>query len=127
MIILKSEIFFLIFQRRLIKFGMEDSYKQNETTGERFEVLSYFLKNRKQRVLLNGQVSLWLDVNAVVPQGYILGPLLFLIFINDLPEGLISSFKLFTDDTALVSVIHNSNTSAKDLNKDLLKIKDWAF
>ena len=107
--------------------GLLFKLKQNGITGELFEVLSDFLKNRKQRVLLNGQVSSWVDVNAGVPQGSILGPLLFLIFINDLPEGLISSFKLFADDTSFFSVIHNSNTSAKDLNEDLLKIKDWAF
>ena len=64
---------------------------------------------------------MWVDVNAGVPQGSTLGPLLFLIFINDLPEGLISSVKLFVDDTFLFSVILYSTTSAKDLNKDLRK------
>ena len=55
------------------------------------------MRNRKQRVLLNGQVSNWSDVNAGVPQGSILGPLLFLIYIKDSSEGLSSNVKLFAD------------------------------
>ena len=77
--------------------------------------------------MLNGQVSDWSDVTAGVPQGSILGPLLFLIYINDLSEGLSSNTKLFADDTSLFSVIHDSNTSALELNSDLVKINRWAF
>ena len=77
--------------------------------------------------MLNGQVSDWSDVRAGVPQGSILGPLLFLIYINDLSEGLSSNAKLFADDTSLFSVIHNSNTSALELNSDLAKINRWVF
>ena len=58
-----------------------------------------FLSCRKQRVVLNGQRSSWADVKVGVPQGPILGPLLFLICINDLPNGLNSNVKLFADDT----------------------------
>ena len=66
-----------------------------------------FLNERKQRVILNGQFSTWKNVSAGVPQGSILGPLLFLIYINDLTEGLSTNAKLFEDDTSLISVIHN--------------------
>ena len=81
-----------------------------------------FLRNRKQRVLLNGQVSDWSDVKAGVSQGSILGPLLFLIHINDLSEGLLSNAKLYPGDTSLFYVIHDSNASALDLNNNLAKI-----
>ena len=90
-------------------------------------ILSDFLRNRKQRVTLNGQSSSWTNVNAGVPQGSILGPLLFLIYINDLPDGLSSNAKLFADDTSLFSVVHDINTSTIELNSDLKKINDWAF
>ena len=72
---------------------------------------------------MNGQYSSWADVNA----GSILGHLIFLIYINDLSDGLKSEFKLFADDTSLFSVVNDINTSASDLNEDLEKIGNWAF
>ena len=107
--------------------GLIFKLKQNGISGNLLNLLCDFLRNRKQRVLLNGQVSDWSDVRAGVPQGSILGPLLFLIYINDLSEGLSSNTKLFADDTSLFSVIHDSNTSALELNSDLAKINRWAF
>ena len=77
--------------------------------------------------MLNGQVSAWASVNAGVPQGSILGPLLFLIYINDLFDNLSSSAKLFADDTSLFSVTHDVNVSARELNDDLRKISNWAL
>ena len=77
--------------------------------------------------MLNGQVPDWSDVRAGVPQGSIRGALLFLIFINDLSKVLFSNAKLFADDTSLFSVIHDSTTSALELNSDLAKVNRWAF
>ena len=77
--------------------------------------------------MLNGQNSLWTNVHAGVPQGSILGPLLFLININDLLDNLTRNAKLFADDTSLFSVVHDVNTSAKNLNDDLKKVNDWVF
>ena len=107
--------------------GLIFRLKQDGISGNLINLLCDFLKNRKQRVLLNGQVSGWSDVKAGVPQGSILRPLLFLIYINDLSEGLSSNAKLFADDTSLLSVIHDSNTSALELNNDLAKINRWAL
>ena len=86
------------------------------------KLIQSFLSNKFQRVLLNGQTSGWLPVKAGVPQGSILGSLFFLIYINDLPENIESTVKLFVDDTSLFSVVHNSNTSAEILSRDLPKI-----
>ena len=62
------------------------------------------------------------DVNRGVPQGSILHHLLFLIYMNDLANGLSSNAKSFADDASLFFVVHNANTTAKELNNDLVKI-----
>ena len=99
---------------------------QNSISGNLLNLLRDFLNERKQRVILNGQFSTWKNVSAGVPQGSILGSLLFLIYINDLTEGLSTNAKLFADDTSLFSVIHDTQTSANNLNKDLERISNWA-
>ena len=70
------------------------------------DLIGSFLKNRFQRVVLNGQTE-WLPVKAGVPQGSILVPLFFLIYINDLLVDTITTVKLFADDTSLFSIIHD--------------------
>ena len=72
---------------------------------ELYNILKNYLHNRKQRVILNGVYSSWKDIKAGVPQGSVLGPLLFLIYINDLPNNLISSTKRFADDTSIFSIL----------------------
>ena len=71
--------------------GVIFKLKQNDISGGLLNILTDFLSNRKQRVVLNGQVSTWTSINAGVPQGSILGPLLFLIYINDLSDNLSSN------------------------------------
>ena len=75
---------------------------------------------------MNGQHSTWVNIEAGVPQGSILRPLFFLIYINDLSDDLNSNPKLFADDTSLFSFVQNIN-STTNLNSDLSKISDWAF
>ena len=67
-----------------------------------------FLTNKKQRVVLNGQNLSLADIKAGVSQGSILGPLFFLLYINDLTENLDSNPKLFVDDTSLFSIVNNN-------------------
>ena len=89
--------------------------------------MSGFLKDKKKRVTLNGQVSSWTVVNAGVHQGSNLGPPPFLVYINDLADRLSSNAKLFADDTSLFPVIHDVHTSANELNNDLYQINKWTF
>ena len=77
--------------------------------------------------MLNGQQSSWADIKADVPQGSILGPLLFLIYISDMPNCLNSNVKLSADDTSLFSVVHNITDSDNLLNRDLSKTNEWAL
>ena len=106
--------------------GLIFKLKQNGINGNLLLILIDFLKERKQRVVLNGLFSSWTHIKAGVPQGSILGPLLFLIYINDLPNGLQSNPKLFADDTSLFSVVDDIHLSSSELNLDLTKVSDWA-
>ena len=67
------------------------------------------------------------NVEVGVHQGSILGPLMLLIYINDLPDNLSTNAKLFADDTSLLSEVHDITTSFFDLNDDLNKVKQWVF
>ena len=96
-------------------------------SGELYNLLGNYLSDRFQRVILNGQTSSWRPVIAGVPQGSILGPLLFLVYIKNLPNELKSSIKLFADDTSLFTIVKDKNESANTLNNDLLLISKWAY
>ena len=107
--------------------GLIYKLQQNGISGELLNIQIDFLNNRKQIVVLNGRSSNWIDVKAGVPQGSIMGPLLFLIYINDLPEGLITNAKLFADDTSYFSVVRDIAASTGELNNDLRNISKWAY
>ena len=107
--------------------GLLYKLKSMGISGELHKLLTNYLSGRFQRVVLNGQNSSWRPVMAGVPQGSILGPLLFLIYINDLPNGLKSNAKLFADDTSLFSIVKDKNESANILNNDLSLISKWAY
>ena len=107
--------------------GLIYNFKQNGVAGNLLHALADFLKDRKQRLVLNGRNSTWVNVEAGVPQGSILEPLLFLIYANDLSENLVSNPKLFADDKSLFSVIFDKELSAKNLNEDLNRMNNWAF
>ena len=77
--------------------------------------------------LLNGKTSTWGNISADVPQGSVLGPIPFLIYINDLPENIKCNMKLFADDTSLFTVVYDTHRAAEDLNSDLWSMEDWAF
>ena len=86
---------------------------------------SSYLSGRKQKVVIPGAQSNWNYIQAGVPQGSILGPLLFLIFINDIVVDINANIRLFADDTSLYLIIDDPATAAVTLNSDLLKISNW--
>uniref|UniRef100_A0A803K5E7 Reverse transcriptase domain-containing protein n=1 Tax=Xenopus tropicalis TaxID=8364 RepID=A0A803K5E7_XENTR len=84
-----------------------------------------WLKDRVQRVVVNGTFSNWTSVVSGVPQGSVLGPLLFNLFINDLEVGIDSTVSIFADDTKLCKTI-SSMQDAAALQSDLTKLDNWA-
>ena len=95
--------------------------------GSYYNLRQSFLDSRHQRVVLNGQSSKWSLVEAGVPQGSILGLLLFLVYINNLPQGVRCNAKLFADDTSLFSTMTSPAISSSNLNDDLVKITQWVY
>ena len=88
--------------------------------------ISNFLTDRKQKVVLNGESSSWAKVISGIPQGSVLGPTLFVIFINDLPTVIESVAKIFADDTKVYGRVNNES-DMKLLQDDIDKIWDWSF
>ena len=89
--------------------------------GKLLSVIENWLKGRRQRVCIRGRWSSWITVWSGVPQGSVLGPLLFLIFINDLDEGIRSHILKFADDTKIFHEVRDSadcSTLQSDLDKN---------
>lgn len=91
------------------------------------DILKSYLKNRVQRVQINGTTSTGSLVEMGVPQGSILGPFLFLIYINDLPVVVkdLSNIVLFADDTSLIFEVNRKSNSFEHVNSTLSKVQDW--
>ena len=92
------------------------------------DLLSNYLTNRTQRCQLNGMLSDQRGITCGIPQGSILGPLLFIIYINDLPNCLkhtTPSPRMFADDTSLTAVGKTLNEAEEIANKDLKNVKVW--
>ena len=83
--------------------GLLQKLKSYEISGQIFGLISSFLRNKRLRVVLDGKSSQEYPVNAGVPQGSILGPTLFLLYINDLPDDVIFNIAIYADDTTLYS------------------------
>ena len=85
-----------------------------------------YLSNRKQRVVNEGCYSDWTYIKSGVPQGSILGPLLFLIYTNDIVTSIESEIFLFADDTAILEPLSLGNLSIDKVNRDLERLSNWA-
>ncbi len=94
-------------------------------TGNLLRWIKNWLTDRKQRVVINGEHSDWLGVNSGVPQGSVLGPLLFLVYIDDLEDDILSKLSKFADDTKVAGVVDSLEQSQK-LQMDLARLGEWA-
>ena len=107
--------------------GLIHKLQQFGIQGELCEWFKDYLSNRRQRVIINGQSSPWIQINAGVPQGSVLGPLLFLVYINDITSVIQHChIRLFADDTCLFINVDNRNETGALINEDLYFISQWA-
>ena len=105
---------YLIFKLR--SYGISDSL---------LRLFNSFLSERLQRVVLNGQASEWRKELSGVPQGSILGPLLFLISINDIVANIECKVKIFADHTSLFSLVRDPNEISAKLGRELRRVAQW--
>ena len=107
--------------------GLIFKMRQNGISGQLLKLFQNYLNNRKQRVVINGFQADYSNIESGVPQGSVLGPLLFLIYINDLERNIKSNVNFFADDTMFFSIINDPILSASELNHDLNVINQWAY
>jgi hypothetical protein len=107
--------------------GLLYKLKSCGISGRLLEWLKDYLTNRQQRVTINGVHSKWGKIGAGVPQGSVLGPLLFLIFINDIEHVLKHcKIRFFADDTCLFIEVDDPSTTADAINEDLEALNQWS-
>ena len=122
----QTDLILLDFSKAFDKVAHEKLILKLHQYGIRGDTLNWikdFLDNRKQTVVINGTNSDEVPVSSGVPQGSVLGPILFLAYINDLPEQVKSRVRLFADDTAMYLAI-SSTTEGQVLQTDL---KRWGI
>ena len=122
-------VVFLDISKAFDKVWHAGLLRKLEALGVQSPLLQWFesyLCNRKQRVVIEGQCSDWRTITSGVPQGSVLGPLLFLIYINDITDDLASLPLIYADDTTLLEIVDDPVVSAGRLNSDLHKISVWA-
>ena len=106
--------------------GLIYKLKAARVSGDVLRWFQSYLSGRRQRVVLPGSFSEWVYIKAGVPEGSILGPLLFLLYINDIVKNIGSNIRLFADDTSLFIIVDNPTTAALCLNSDLEKLSRCA-
>jgi len=106
--------------------GLLFKLKQNGINGALLNWLENYLTNRQQRVVIQSAVSNTKRITAGVPQGSVLGPLLFLIYVNDISDSLLSLTRLFADDSSLFYSASNITDIEGIINHDLRLLSHWA-
>ena len=123
-----SDVLFIDLQKAFDKVPHQRLLIKLRAVGIEGQVLKWieaWLEGRKQRVILNGSASNWTEVFSGVPQGSVLGPVLFIIYINDIDELILSSLFKFADDAKLLGKVDNQEDIAR-MQKDLASIIEWS-
>ena len=129
MIALRHMSFFLDFSKAFDTVPHKKLCLKLDLVGIRGKILAWiesFLSNRQQRVFVDNHSSQWSSVSSGVPQGSILGPLLFLIYVNDISDNLSSPTRMFADDCTLFREI-KCRDDCIELQNDLTTIYNWSF
>ena len=122
------DLIYLDFAKAFDKVPHCRLLKKLEAHGVGGNVLNWikeWLSNRRQKVCIDGEFSDWANVTSGVPQGSVLGPVLFLIYINDIDENLMSKIGKFADDTKMGKSV-SSVEGVQTLQEDLVKLGNWA-
>ena len=122
------DIIYLDFQKAFDKVPHQRLILKLKSHGIGISIINWieqWLTDRRQRVVVDGEVSNWKPVLSGVPQGSVLGPILFLIYINDLEEGVTSKILTFADDTKLFRKI-KGNGDKQQLQDDIDKLIKWS-
>ena len=122
------DVIYLDFQKAFDKVPHARLIKKVKAHGINGKILTWieaWLSGRLQRVVLNGGKSNWADVMSGVPQGSVLGPLLFVIFINDIDDNIVNDILKFADDTKLLGTV-STKEEVDQFRKDLHKLFTWS-
>ena len=122
------DVIYLDFQKAFDKVPHKRllaKIKAHGIDGKVYLWLKNWLSNRKQRVVINGKESDWLTVTSGVPQGSVLGPILFLIYINDIDNDLVCKISKFADDTKIGNKA-STLLQRQQIQTDLNKLVEWA-
>ena len=107
--------------------GLLFKLRQNRIDGKLLQWLNNYLSNRKQKVTLKSCASTIKSILAGVPRGSVLGPLLFLVYINDIAKGLLSLTWLFAENSSLFYAAARLSDISGIINHDLIMLSNWAI
>ena len=122
------DVIYLDFQKAFDKVPHQRLISKLKSHGMGNSIINWieqWLKDRRQRVVVDGEVSSWKSVLSGVPQGSVLGPILFLVYINDLEEGVTGKILKFADDTKLFRKVKEIGDK-QNLQDDIDKLVKWS-
>eukprot|EP00794_Sanderia_malayensis_P011225 gene11225-12404_t len=122
------DIVYMDFAKAFDKVPHERLVRKRKGLGVTGSVINWiysFLSGRRQKVVVDGEESTWSDVVSGVPQGSVLGPTLFVCYINDLPEVIHTTVKIFADDTKVFTDV-STEGGIIELQEDIQRLQDWA-